>query len=234
MRGFFRARARGPLDPSRFARVVWGSLLVSLLLTGCLESPFAPPPTLEGRCVAEKHSRFGCGDTCVGLQVETSVSCASTLEGRFDASGRVCRFDDGTLAVFATPLPRPGDRGDLTQPFGLEIRRGDGSTCLDLRISPPPAAEAGLRETQLLVGDTCFRQRERFQSKGDSLVLDEVEVLCGGELRSAQQPELCGACADSDCAKLPLLRVEVSEQKGLVLLRLVAGDRQTQLFSCRR
>lgn len=220
----------------RSALAVVALLAPMTLGAGCLEAPFAPPPTRSGRCAAAERGAFGCKDDCAQRQVEASAVCTSTLEGVFDPGDRLCRFGDETVADFGATLPTPSELSQGRDPFNLTITRG-GVPCLVLRVDPAPAHDPDPpRETELLLGDEgCFRQRETFATTASGgFELDGVELLCDGKLRAARRPELCAECTAQDCDKLSLLRVELAETAGLVELRLVAGPRVTPLLSCRR
>lgn len=216
--------------------VVLGAL--SLQAVGCLEAPFAPPPERSGLCVATSSASFSCTDNCAGQVVEASVSCASTLEGTFDADQRICRFADGSSADFGAPLGSLTEVGRGEQPFTLTLQRA-GKTCLQLSIDAAPEFDsAPPRTTELVINErTCFQQRVTYGPKPfeSGLRPVEVEMLCEQQLLRGSGDELCGSCPRGGCDELPLLRVELAEDTaGIVDVRLVAGEQITPLFSCRR
>lgn len=221
-------------------RLAAGATLVMLALasSGCLEAPFAPPPKRSGLCVATSSGPFTCSEGCAGQVVEASVSCASTLEGTFDADQRVCRFSDGSSADFGAPLGSLSEVAIGERPFSLTMQRS-GKTCLQLHIDPAPEHDSDPpRTTELVVGQrACYQQRVTYAPKPFESGLHpvEVELLCEQQLLRGSGSELCGSCPQGSCDELPLLRVELAEDTaGVVDVRLVAGDRVTPLLSCRR
>jgi hypothetical protein len=231
-------------------------LIAALLVSGCMESPYAPAPTTADNCGGNEGEacRLPCDLSCADDTVAAAASCMLPLEGTLDAARTRCTFADGSRVTFAWPLPARGV--SLTaRAWDVKLWSADGALCLATRSQPLPWTGGGFESaTEVTTPAGTYRQRLVMGAAGDAGPMSDLgsdaaavtdsglagprphklEVRCAsGKHYAAEGADLCASCANKDCRALPLVELVGLWQPVLELRLRSTGGRITPLFTCR-
>jgi len=210
-------------------------LLIVCLQAGCLESPYAPAPTVSACGTEEVPCALSCASSCAAVALNLSTACMMTLEGTLTPSRTACDFADGSLADFSPPLPAEG--GDLSRrSWSLGLRRQD-KPCLTVRSEAFPW-DGGPSPSQTTVeGPSGSIVQEVWGDTADAGTRDlgpgaarRVRLRCpDGKYYAGAGDQLCSGC-DGRC--VPLVSLRVVRLSTALEFRLEGGGQVTPLFTC--
>lgn len=212
-----------------------GWVIGTLLVAGCLESPYAPAPTVTA-CGTEKiPCGLSCGSSCAATALSTSTACMMTLEGTLSASRMACDFADGSQAVFDTPLP-PGKVDLSRRSWSIVLRRAN-KPCLTLSSDPLPWQGGPSPSRTMVTGPAGSVIEDVWGDTADGSARDrglgalrQVRLRCpDGKHYAGGADQLCAGC-DGSC--VPLVTLRVVRGSTALEFRLEGGGQVTPLFTC--
>jgi len=204
-----------------------------LLIAGCLDGPFAPPPE-NVNCGSEAHPcPLACDLDCAGLAATAAGACMLTLEGTLSADRLSCDFADGSEVRFADPLPA-GGAAQAGPDWDLTLRR-HGADCLHLE-QPASDEQGELRHSRMsLTGPAGSYRQELWtpsSARDGGPPARRMTIRCLDGRIFTGEGLACGACNDGGCGPRPFLELEPLRH-GSLELRLRGGSAVTPLFTCR-
>jgi len=210
-------------------------LLVICLQAGCLESPYAPAPTVTSCGTEEVPCALSCSSSCAAVALNLSTSCMMTLEGKLTPSRTGCDFADGSVVDFSPPLPL--ESGDLARrSWSLGLRRQD-KPCLTVRSEALPWNGGPSPSQTTVEGPSGSIVQEVWGDTADAGAGDlgsraarRVRLRCpDGKTYAGGGDQLCAGC-DGRC--VPLVTLRVVRVSTTFEFRLEGGGQVTPLFTC--